>query len=41
VNGFIEKVLMFCISGKNTANKTNQPDPFFVRAAHEKGSGYL
>lgn len=22
-------------------NKTNQPDPFFVRDAHEKRSGYL
>ena len=26
---------------KMAPNKTNQPDPFFVRAAHEKGSGYL
>jgi hypothetical protein len=23
------------------ANKANQPDPFFVRCAHKKGSGYL
>jgi len=26
---------------KLTHNKANQPDPFFARAAHEKGSGYL
>ncbi len=25
----------------NRPNKTNQPDPFFVRDALEKGSGYL
>ncbi len=28
-------------SAQQKPNKTNQPDPFFIRAAHEKGSGYL
>ena len=29
------------IHGYYMANKTNQPDQFFVRAAHKKWSGYL
>ncbi len=29
------------LNQKMAHNNVNQPDPFFVRTAHEKGSGYL
>jgi len=29
------------VARKLSNNNANQPDPFFVRAAHKKGSGYL
>jgi len=32
---------LLCVEGQSSNNKANQPDQFFVRAAHKKWSGYL